>query len=105
VPIVETKEVPIQWDGREEKVVIKKLRFGEKMDLDQESSDVRMVGTVKQAIVKPGTYALLAVLKSLVTAPFKIDIQSVRDLPDDIGFKIYEEVEKFSNLSNEKKDS
>jgi hypothetical protein len=106
MPIVEKKEIKISWDGRDETVVIKKMSYGEKETLREESADIRMVGNVMQTIIKPARFAFLAIMKSVELAPWKVkDIQVIQDLPAEIGEFIYDEVDKFNKLSPEKKDN
>jgi hypothetical protein len=106
MPIVEKKEIKISWDGRDETVVIKKMSYGEKEMLREESADIRMIGQTMQTIIKPARFAFLAIMKSVEKAPWKVgDMQSIQDLPADIGEQIYDEVDKFNKLSPEKKDS
>lgn len=97
------KEFEINWEGRKDKVVIKELTFGERNDLQEEVTKITYVGTMPQIKVSTGKLRELSILKSLVSAPFKIGITEVRNLPNEIGEKIYSEVDKLNHLSAKKK--
>jgi len=100
---IEKKEIKIDWKGREEVVVLKKLTFGERNDLQEEVTEIKYVGSVPQIFVKTGKMRELSILKSLMKAPFKIDISEIRNLPNEVGEKIYEEIDKLNKLSEIKK--
>jgi len=102
---VDKFEIPIEWEGRKETVIIKKLNFGETNDLRHEATEIKIVGNTYQAKVHTGRFMELAILKSIVQAPFKNSIEDIRNIPREIGEMLYGEIEKFNNLSEEKKAS
>ena len=101
----ETKEIEIMWNGKKEKAIIKKLTYGEKWKLWDETTTTKMVGG--QPTTEASQYKLRIglLVKTLVKAPFTIDAKTIDALPDTVGDKIYKEAEDFNLLSLEKKDS
>lgn len=102
---VAKKEFEIDWNGKKEKVMIKRLTFGESNDLQDEVTAVKMVGTQRILELKQGKMKTLLVKKCVVSAPFKLDIATIRDLPNTVGELIHNEVDKFNTLDLEKKAS
>lgn len=102
VEVVPKKEIPIMWKGRKETVVIKKLTFGEKGDIRDQSVETRLIGNIMQGTIHMAKFQQLAVWKSLVKAPFEISLKGVRNLYE-LGDLLYEEVEKFSKMTESKK--
>jgi hypothetical protein len=104
---VEKKEIPIEWEGRKEVVVIKKLSFHETNELYDDPSvlEQRIIGKIVDVKVKTGKLKEVAMLKSIMKAPFKIDMTTFIDpsFPNEIGNQIFEEINKLSKLSLEKK--
>ena len=103
---VEKREIPIEWKGRKETVVIRRLNFGEWGDITDATTDVKMVGTVKSVKINSPLFKQMAIKKSVVKAPFKTDsVQDVRAIPSmQLGNLIYDEIEKFNGLTEEKKE-
>ena len=99
------KEFKIIWKGNEQDIVIKKLTFGERNDLQEQVTQVKYIGTIPQIKVSTGKLKELSILKSLVKAPFKISLPEIKELPNEIGEQIYKEVDKFNKLSEEKKEN
>lgn len=102
---VEKKEIPIEWKGRKETVVIRRLSIGEWNDITEATTKNRAVGTVQQVDFKPLKFQEMAVQKSIVKAPFKFDsVEDIRSLFDMKMFRmLYEKIEKFNGLTEEKK--
>lgn len=99
------KEIEIEWNGKKEKVTIKRLTFGERNKFMEEFIKVRMVGDTFQTEVLHGQMKTLALLRCIVKAPFPIDIASIESLDADLGDYLYSEIDKFNRLSEIKKSS
>ena len=103
---IEKKEIPIDWEGEKKNVVIRKFTFGIENEIRRQSTKLKYVGTVPHASVDVGAFMEFALLKSIMKAPFKFSsIEDIRNLPARLGKKIYDEIEKFNNLSELKKES
>jgi hypothetical protein len=87
------KEVKILWNGKEEVVVLKKLTWGEMNEvLRQAIGKIKIIGaetpTVDFDVV---TFREQLLLKSIKSAPFKIDIETIRNLDPEIADKLLAE--------------
>jgi len=100
---METKEVEIEWQGKKEKVTLKKLTFGERNDLMSSFIRVKRVGNNMETQVDMKTMMEQSLLKTIIKAPFQVTIEGIRSLPVDIGDKLYAEADKFNTISQEKK--
>jgi predicted RNase H-like nuclease (RuvC/YqgF family) len=100
----EKKEIPIEWEGSKDTIVIKKLSDGEIADLRRQTNIVTTVGKSTQIKSDIETFRHLVMLKAIVKAPFKIGIEEVRRLPHKFAEKLFEIVYDFNELSEEKKD-
>jgi len=100
---VEKKEISIDWEGRKEVVVIRKLTYGDVLDLREEAMDLKFIGMMPQVKFNSSKYELLSIHKSVMKAPFKIEVEAIRQLPKEIGELLAKEVTEFSNLSEKKK--
>lgn len=100
---MKTKEIEIEWNGKKEKVVIRKLGFAERNTFMEKFTETKLIGDSAQVFIHPFKMKTLALQTCVVEAPFKTDIASLESLDPDVGDKIYEEIEKFNKLSQTKK--
>ena len=93
-----TKEISIDWNGGKQIVIMKRLTFGEMNQLTEEATDIKVING--QPIVKVSQKVLkeLGILKSIVSAPFTIDLQSIQGLEAEVGNILFEE---FSDLNQQ----
>lgn len=101
----ETKELKIQYNGKEEVVVIKKMGFAEKNTFMEKFVVTEQVGTVMKVIMHPfemRTHALQTCIKS---GPFPLDIDGLNTLDDATGDYLFKEIDKFNKLTNKKKEN
>jgi hypothetical protein len=112
------KEVIIDWseDGKSLKgvVVIKKLNFREKNQIEEESTDVRIVAG--QPIVKVSSSKLkeMTLLKSIfsfdiistddkgISTKYVLDRDGIGNLPDEVGSQILDEISEMNTQSVKK---
>ena len=93
------KKIEIEYEGKTAIVELKELDFGEKNQLEEESTDIKIIGG--QPIVKISTSKMkeLALLKSIVDAPFTISLESIKKLSDANGKKLFEAYSELNNVS------
>lgn len=84
-------------------VTIKKLLFGDFNDIQDEITNIKVLGKNNiSASPKIGQMKLLLVQRSLVNAPFAInDLGTIRNLALDFGDFLYEEIENFNDLGED----
>lgn len=97
-----TKEVQIDWQGRPERVVLKRLTFGEKNRLAEESTEIRLIAGQPNAKVSISAMKELGLLKSIITAPFPITLEQIRNLDPDTGELLFNEFQSLNNLDEKK---
>jgi hypothetical protein len=78
-------ELEIDWNGKKEIIRLKKLSFGEMLDLNQTSAKMSMVGGVAKFDLDQKAMSENSLLKSIIFAPFPINNQSIRDLDNELG--------------------
>ena len=78
-------EVEISWEGKKEAVQVKKLSFGEMLDLLQISTKMNIVSGQTNFQLDQQAMSVNCLLKSVVLAPFPITAVGVRDLDNELG--------------------
>lgn len=100
-----TKKIPIEWEGKKAEVVIRRMTFGENNDLQDAITTTKIVDKKMVMEIKQGKAKTLMLQKCIVSAPFKTDKESIRNLPPDIGEYIWTELDKFNTFDLGKKAS
>lgn len=93
------KEFGITWEGKEEKVTIKKLSYGERNDCLRKSTVFNPIN--QTASLDVYTFNEQRLLKALVKAPFKVDLESIRSLAPELGDKIISEIDGMATVNAE----
>jgi hypothetical protein len=101
--IMKTKEIMLEYEGNETKFVIKRLSFGERTEIEQQSAPLRQIGTEVRMFPDRAMAKLLTVVKGLASAPFTINLVEVKKLDGGLGEELYQEIEKFNSLPDKKK--
>lgn len=89
---METKKIDIKWDGKDEVVVMKKLKFGELNRLRASATKVSIIN--KQEKIEVDQVAMIenSLLKGIVSAPWNTnDVKVLQDIDAELGMKLYEE--------------
>ena len=105
-------------------VIMKRLNFTEKNSIEEESTDIKMMGTVPQIKVSTSKIKELGIFKSVVSTdlvrtvyhedrvtklpeatrtPYNLDMTGIRELPQDVGNQLLEAFTEL-NAVNEKKN-
>ncbi len=100
---METKIIPIKWNGKDEEVEIKRFTFGELLDIREQSITTRTVGTTIQRSVSQKSLQMASVLKGIKNAPFAVESETIKNLPGFLGDKLYTEIDNFNTVTPEKK--
>lgn len=99
----EKKEIPIEWEGSKDSVIIKKLSDGDIADMRRQTNIVTTLGRTTQIKSDVETFRHLIMFKAIVKAPFKIGIEEIRKLPHRFAEKLFAIIYDFNELSDEKK--
>jgi len=90
------KTVRINWNGREEEVVVRELTWGEYNKLLSEVIQVKMVGNLPQTQFDFAKYRIMLMKMAIEKAPF--DKDEVENLPVSIASKIWQAVTELNPL-------
>ena len=95
----------IEWNGKKESVWIKKLSFGEMLDLNQASAKMTMIGGVPKFDLDQTAMSTNCLLKSIVAAPFPVTMEGIRNLDNELGQELVSTFNIVNTPSDKKKDS
>jgi hypothetical protein len=94
----------IDWNGKPEKVVIKRLSFGERMTVRKDSRTIKFAGGIQQTEVDEEKYVFLLLKFGVESAPFEVKNQQDLKLIDGVLIQdIADELEEFNKTSKDKK--
>lgn len=92
------REIEIDWEGKKEKVVIKKLTYGERAEYVEKFMNVGM----HNVDISIAAMQVQAIIASTHTAPFPINEDYVRyELDGDVGEIVYDAIESFNKLNSD----
>ena len=97
------KEVLIDLNGKQEKVVIKRLTFGEKADYENATTKLQVVNGQPKVDINRSEMKILALMYGIESAPFKKDRETIRNLPIEVGELLYKEIEDYNTFDVQKK--
>ena len=89
----------MEYNGKAEKFIFRKLTFGEKNRLREDSTEIKIMGG--QELIKVSMTKLLegSLLRSLIKAPFPVTQDNIQNLDAELGEKLVEIVTELNNLS------
>ena len=96
---MKTAEVEIEWNGKMEKVKLKRLSYGETNDVTEQAATIRYVGEQPHVSVSQKVLREVSLVKSVISAPFAINIESIRALDITDGNKLFEAYTELNNQS------
>lgn len=98
-------DLPIEFNGKEEIVRIKKITFGENLDIRQKASKITVIGGQEKVEVDQQKLSEECLMKSIIKAPFQITLQEIRDLDAELGEKLLETYREVNYFGSKKKDN
>lgn len=101
---MQTKEVDIVWNGKPEKVVIKRFTFGEFAKLRKEVRKITWQGSTQHMDIDEEKLLIRTLLYGISNAPFQIDENTIKNLDKTTGEKLYNEIDSFNTLDEGKKN-
>jgi hypothetical protein len=99
---MKTKEVEIEFNGSKGIVRIKRLNYGEKNKLEEEATDVKIMGGEPIVRVSMSKLKELALLKSITDAPFPINLNNIQALEQEIGDELFLAYSEINGVSKKK---
>lgn len=97
-------DIPIQFHGKEENVRMKKISFGDNLEIRQKASKVFVIAGQEKIEINQKVLAEECLLKSIIKAPFDINLANILDMENDIGenlIGIYHELNGFTDKKKE----
>lgn len=99
------EEFDCNWNSK--KVVIKRFKFGDQVQLQQDSMKIKSTQMVNfNAEVNIADVQILTIMRAVVEAPWLInDVAAVKDLPGFIAEWLKQEIEEFNTITLKKKEN
>jgi len=97
--------VEISWNGQVGNVKMKKLNFGENLDLRNECMKLTVLGGQEKIELDQKKMSEQSLLRSIVEAPFQINLESIRSLEPEDGEKLLSAFNELNNPSIKKKEN
>lgn len=98
-------DVTIDYNGKEEIVRIKKISFGENLDIRQKCSKISVVGGQERIEIDQQKLSEECLMKSIIKAPFNINLVEIRDLEMEVGEKLLEVYREINTFDSKKKEN
>lgn len=99
------REVEIEWNGVKGVVKLRELTFGEYIDIMRKYSKNRVVNGVVSAEIDVWGMKMEMVLKSIVEAPFEVNMQNLRNLSTKYAQILMEVVDELNSFPSEEPDN
>jgi len=102
---MKTKIIPIEWEDKPETITIKRLSFGERLELRKKCRKIVTRGGTTQAEIDEKRLAIESFKIGIANAPFDHTNESViLKLDGALAEKLEAEIEKFNRLDEGKKN-
>lgn len=98
------KKIDIKWEGKPETVTIKRLTFGDSLNLRKECRKITTVAGQTRAEIDEKKLAVESFKVAIVKAPFPLNEQSILDLDKMLAEKIEKAIDEFNSLDEGKKN-
>lgn len=100
--VVETFNVPLNINGKETNIKMKRLTAGEKKDIVKANAKIKLVGTQTSGSVDSVGYMISLLARVIVEAPFTVSESGLSNFPDNVLEYLFEEYAANTNIK--KKD-
>ena len=97
-------DVSIDYNGKVELVRLKKISFGENLDIRQKCSKISVVGGQERIEIDQQKLSEECLLKSIIKAPFKVILAEIRDLDMEVGERLLEVHREINTFDSKKKE-
>lgn len=98
-------DVSINFNGKEDIVRIKKISFGDNLDIRQKCSKISIIGGQERIEVDQQKLSEECLLKSIIKAPFQVTLQEIRDLDMETGERLLEVYREINTFDTKKKEN
>jgi len=101
---VQTTEVPLLINGKDGKVIIKKLNTGTRNKIQSECTKIKVVAGQPNITVNNAEIQEKILSECITEAPFDKSITGIKNLPAEVSDYLFEEYNKFAEPTDKKKD-
>ena len=98
-------DVTIEYEGKQEIVRIKKISFGDNLDIRQKVSKISVIGGQERIEIDQQKLSEECLIKSIIKAPFQITLQNIRDLDMDTGENLLQAYREINTFTPKKKEN
>jgi phage FluMu protein gp41 len=99
---IRTAELEIDWNGEKKKVTMRRLTNGMRNDVNQAAIEVKLLGNITSAIVNSKVLQEQALLRSVIEAPFQLNIKEIQDLDIDTADQLWATYQELNEASGKK---
>ncbi len=103
--IEQTKDIPLQVNGKEVLITIRKLNTGVRNRIRSECTKTTMIAGQPVVKVDDSEIQEKILSKAIVSAPFEISVEAIKGLPSDVSDYLFYEYSEFAEPSDKKKVS
>ena len=97
------KDIEVEIGGTKHNFTIKRLTFGEKNSLEEEATDIKLVGTSPIVKISMSKLKELSILKGIVKSTFPIkNVEDIRQLPQEVGELLFSEFTELNSVDVKK---
>ncbi len=101
--IEQTKKIPLQVNGKEVLITIRKLNTGVRNKIKSECTKTSIVAGQPHIKVDDSEIQEKILAKAIVEAPFEISVESIKGLPSEVSDYLFYEYSEFAEPSDKKK--
>lgn len=97
---VKVLETYIDWEGKQEKVIIKKLTYGQRADFTENFVNIQVIGDIPKTTVHMKEMMLQTLMLCLHEAPFPVTLDYItHELDGETGEEIFTLCDRFNKLN------
>ena len=101
---IQTKNIPLLINGKNAKVVIRKLSAGVRNKIRSECTQTKIIGGQPNITVNDSEIQEKILAACIVDAPFGKTVNDIKELPAEVSDYLFDEYNEFAEPSDKKKD-
>jgi len=101
---IQTKDIPLTINGKEAKVVIRKLSTGVRNKIRSECTETKILAGQPSVKVNDTEIQEKILYACIVKAPFKTSLSDIKELPAEVSDYLFDEYNSFAEPTDKKKD-
>lgn len=101
---IQTIDVPLLINGKEAKVIIRKLSTGARNKIRSECTQTKILAGQPSVTVNDAEIQEKILFACIVKAPFEMSLSGIKELPAEVSDYLFEEYNNFAEPTGKKKD-